>query len=155
MIAEGVATAILRKGGDYLLMKRADDRKAYPGFWAGVGGRIENGEMQTPEAACLREIREETGITPERVLNLTLRYVCVASKAEYIIIHYIYFGETDAAELTESDEGTLHWIPSEMVMKQGFSRDMGFIMNHYFTTAINDSNIYLYNETTMSMEILR
>ena len=43
-----------------LLLKRGLNAPWQPGKWSLVGGRIEKGE--TPKEACLREVKEETGL---------------------------------------------------------------------------------------------
>jgi 8-oxo-dGTP diphosphatase len=55
------AVAFLKRGDDYLLMKRADNRKIALGVWSAVGGKLEPYELNDPQAACLREVQEETG----------------------------------------------------------------------------------------------
>lgn len=47
-----------------LLLKR---KKTVEGAWAGVGGKIEEGEKAWQ--AVLREIKEETGLTPEKLYS--------------------------------------------------------------------------------------
>jgi 8-oxo-dGTP diphosphatase len=71
------AAAFLKRGDEYLLMKRADNRKIAPGVWSAVGGKLETYELNDPQAACLREVQEETGITAVQIYNLKLRYVIV------------------------------------------------------------------------------
>ncbi len=56
------ACAIPVKDGRILLGKRAPHRKAYPGCWDVIGGRVEDGE--TVEQALHRELGEEIGIVP-------------------------------------------------------------------------------------------
>ena len=102
------AAAFLRRGNEYLLMKRADNRKVAPGVWSAVGGHMEYGELNDPQAACLREIEEETGITAAQIRNLTLRYVVMRRYRDVIRQTYIYFGETDAEPGVTTDEGKLH-----------------------------------------------
>ncbi len=59
---------VARAAGDsfeFLLLKRAP-KSLYSGDWRMVGGKIE-----PPEAAwqaCVRELREETGLVPERLI---------------------------------------------------------------------------------------
>ena len=52
---------ILYVGDQVLLQRRARDAPLYPGLWNEFGGWIEDDE--TPEAAALREINEELGVS--------------------------------------------------------------------------------------------
>lgn len=58
-------------GGDRLevLVLRRGPHGRCPGSWETVHGTIEPGE--TPVQASLRELREETGFTPERFYNVS------------------------------------------------------------------------------------
>ena len=49
---------------EYLLMKRSPNDRLYPGIWQIITGTIESGEKAT--GAALRELKEETGLRPER-----------------------------------------------------------------------------------------
>jgi dATP pyrophosphohydrolase len=67
-----VDTYVLRPGGadgfDVLALRRGRGGRC-PGSWETVHGTIEPGE--TPVQASLREMREETGLAPERFYNLS------------------------------------------------------------------------------------
>lgn len=56
-----VAVAVAVKGKRFLLIKRGSPPRR--GTWGSPSGFIESGE--TPEEACLRELKEETGISGE------------------------------------------------------------------------------------------
>lgn len=66
-----VDTFVLRRGGGEweVLVLRRSARGRNPGSWETVHGTIEPGE--TPVQASLRELREETGLAPERFYNLS------------------------------------------------------------------------------------
>ena len=55
------AVAALVRGGRILLGKRAPDKSVDPLKWALFGGHVKAGE--SPQAAVLRELKEELGIT--------------------------------------------------------------------------------------------
>lgn len=54
-------SVILHDGQLLMLRRRSDSRSGRPGQWSVPGGRTHQGEL--PAAACLRETREETGLT--------------------------------------------------------------------------------------------
>jgi hypothetical protein len=58
-----VAAALVAPDGRILLQQRAQGR-AMAGLWEFPGGKVEEGE--TPEAALVRELREELGIEGAR-----------------------------------------------------------------------------------------
>lgn len=59
-----VARATASGGLEFLLLRRAAGR-IYAGDWRMVGGKLEAGE--TAWQACLRELEEETALTPTRL----------------------------------------------------------------------------------------
>jgi 8-oxo-dGTP diphosphatase len=77
IILQNGAGAFLKNDGCYLLMKRSPERKISPNVWSCVGGHMETYELNDPIKTCLREIKEETGITEEYIYNLRLRYIII------------------------------------------------------------------------------
>jgi type II secretory ATPase GspE/PulE/Tfp pilus assembly ATPase PilB-like protein/8-oxo-dGTP pyrophosphatase MutT (NUDIX family) len=73
VIAGVVDVYALRRVADewrVLVLQRADDTRC-PQAWETVHGRIERGER--PEEAALRELREETGLTADRLYSATVQ----------------------------------------------------------------------------------
>jgi len=63
-IVEVCAFRFVRNAPEYLLLKRSPGDRIHPGIWQIVTGTIRDGE--TAAAAARREVREETGVEPER-----------------------------------------------------------------------------------------
>ncbi|MDR1329970.1 MAG: NUDIX hydrolase [Oscillospiraceae bacterium] len=128
------AAAFLKRGGDYLLMKRASNREISPGVWSSPAGKIERDELNDPQAACLREVQEETGITSGQIRNLTLRYIIVRRYRDTIRQTYVYFGETDAEPSVTTDEGELYWIPERELLDRTYTATFTAMLEHYLHT---------------------
>jgi 8-oxo-dGTP diphosphatase len=61
-IQNTVGALLIDANGRVLLGLRAPSKKAWPAHWDTIGGRVETGE--TLEAALIREVQEEIGVTP-------------------------------------------------------------------------------------------
>lgn len=101
---EVAVSAIITKGGKYLITRRALTKKRFPGFWTVPGGKLEtNDYINLPkdtdnfwynvlEKVVLREVKEEVGINIKNiryVTNLTTIYgdipsLVISCKADYV-----------------------------------------------------------------------
>lgn len=126
-----LSVAVLFHGDDLLMMKRSPYRTLSPGKWAAVGGHMEPAEISDPRAACLRETMEETGLQPEDLTDLELRYILVRLRENEIRQQFVYIGNTVKREVASSDEGELHWVPRNEIL----NRDIPFVfrelLRHY------------------------
>lgn len=106
-----VAAALVGKAGRILLQQRAFGR-SMAGLWEFPGGKVEEGEL--PEAALVRELYEELGITVDRA---ALVPACFASAwvGERHMILLLYLCRRWDGEPRPIDAAALKWLrPSEM-----------------------------------------
>ncbi|HSB54822.1 MAG TPA: NUDIX domain-containing protein [Gemmatimonadales bacterium] len=81
-----------------------------PGSWEVVHGSIEAGE--TPVAAALREMREETGLAPSRLYNLSRVESFYRHRTDEIGFIPVFAALTESAEVRVSDEhDACEWLP--------------------------------------------
>ena len=107
-----VAAALVDKAGRILLQQRAPGR-AMAGLWEFPGGKVEPGEL--PEAALVRELREELGIDVE---DASLAPACFASAAvgERHMILLLYLCRQWRGTPRPLDASALNWLrPAEMI----------------------------------------
>ncbi|MDR0999557.1 MAG: NUDIX domain-containing protein [Clostridiales bacterium] len=160
IILQNGSGAFLKNNGCYLLMKRSSKREIAPNVWSCIGGHMETYELNDPIKTCLREIKEETGITEDHIFNLKLRYVIIRRYKETIRQNYIYFGETDKKESVDTEEGTLHWISEKDLLNREYTKTYMEMMKHYIDTPDPEERIIVgisgkgNNKLRMSWTIL-
>ncbi len=88
-----------------LLIKRR--KPPHAGQWDGIGGKLEPGE--DPFAACIREMREETGLVISSPQLRALLVITVKSTDELWLI-FVFSAETPQGTLAGSDEGEVAWV---------------------------------------------
>lgn len=112
--------------GAFLMLLRNKKKHDYnEGKWIGVGGKFENDE--TPRECVIREVWEETGIDlagyPEtespREEGLHFYGVITFCSESLQEDMYLYSAKLPKRPLGElfCEEGELHWIPKEEVLK--------------------------------------
>jgi 8-oxo-dGTP diphosphatase len=101
------AGAFLIRKGKVLLEKRPDHARVYPGLWDTPGGHVEEGE--SPEAALVREMKEELDITPARFfLGMVQDDIDPASGRFYR--HFVYVILEWEGEVKSREGRTIQWF---------------------------------------------
>jgi len=135
--------AFLENNGDYLLLKRAADRAVNPNVWSGVGGKIEENELNDPFAACIREIGEETGLQHVQIKNLTLRYIILRRHKDVIRQSYIYFGQSSTRTYSDTNEGVLHWIPKTELPEKRYTETYAAMIRHFLSDKSDPDHVVI------------
>jgi dihydroneopterin triphosphate diphosphatase len=104
-------------GDEWLLMKRAPDI-LLGGTWQMVQGHLEDGE--TAYQAAHRELREETGLTPEAFYQASYVNRFYLAQSDQIILSPVFCARVpDAASVRLSTEHTEHrWVAHEEALRE-------------------------------------
>lgn len=92
---------VFRGDGKMLLLRRSETDPRRPLTWDLPGGVVEKGE--NPKLACIRETKEEAGISIENLQIDTIRHVEKGDKDYPVSSHY-YRCETKDEEISLSFE---------------------------------------------------
>lgn len=103
---------VLRGSGaglECLVLRRAPAGRC-AGSWESVHGHIDAGER--PEAAALREMREETGLVPVRLYNLSRveSFYLHGSGEVALIPAFAAFVTADAIAATSAEHDAAEWL---------------------------------------------
>ncbi len=86
----------------FLLLKRAENDKLYPGIWQIITGRIEKGEKAFETA--LREVKEESGLNPERLYVLPHTTTFYSPRTDAISLIPLFICIVDSKKVKLSEE---------------------------------------------------
>ena len=101
----------IEKDNKYLMLYRnKKNNDLNKGKWLGIGGHIE--ENETPEAALLREVKEETGLT---LLEYKRRGYIKFINDDYEEEMFLFTASKYEGKLIDCLEGELHFIDKEKI----------------------------------------
>jgi len=134
---------ILRSSAGFLLIRRS--KEPHLGKYIPIGGKV--GPFETPRAAAIREVKEETGIS---VQDVRLRGILTeTSPTDFNWINYIYTADIPAVTLTKYREGKLEWVKREQLDRIPAPTTDQFIYDYvsksqfFIFDAVYDENVEL------------
>ncbi|MCZ7613194.1 MAG: NUDIX pyrophosphatase [Ignavibacteriaceae bacterium] len=118
IISNLIEAHIFRNTGskiEFLLLKRSEGQP-YPGLWQMVTGKIKSNEKAYQTA--LREIKEETGLTPVQFWVAPTVNSFYEPKHEYICLLPVFAARVEADEIKLSKEHTEYqWVDKSTAQK--------------------------------------
>jgi len=115
---EAVASAFLRRGSRYLVLRRGEEAPTHPGLWSGVSGMVEGSEDPAHRASV--EVTEETGLEATVIMRGEPVYVRLGPRA-FRIVPFLFdcprgeprlnYENAEAKWLTLSEMAPLRKVP--------------------------------------------
>ncbi len=90
------------EGNKFLLLKRSDKSKIYPGIWQMITGTIEQNEHT--KDTLLRELIEETGLKPVKIYSIPRVNTFYLTISDNICMSPVFLAIVDKEEIRISGE---------------------------------------------------
>jgi 8-oxo-dGTP diphosphatase len=103
---------LIRDGRWLMMLRNRKKNDVNHDKWIGVGGKCEGEE--TFEACAKREVKEETGLTVQKLDYAGLLLFEYEGKPPEVIA--VYTSDSFEGDLKDCDEGTLAWIREEEIL---------------------------------------
>lgn len=109
-----VVTAFPRHRGRLLLVRRSDRVRTFPGRWAAISGYLED---PTPLGQAYRELREETGLTEDRLRLVAAGRPLEVPSSEtgtlWVVHPFLFEVDDPAAVRLDWEASELRWVTPE------------------------------------------
>lgn len=125
-----------------LCLYRIGSRVANNKYIGSAGGHFEADELNDSKKCVLRELREETGLTENELLDLRLRYITHRLKDGEIRQNYYFFARLKEGRQLTSSEGILQWIPYEQIPELNMPVSAKHMILHYCNVGRYDETLY-------------
>jgi len=115
----GPARPRRQHGPEVLVLRRAPGLRS-PGTWESVHGHVVAGEA--PVAAALRELKEETGLEPERLYNLSRVETFYLHRRDLVALipAFCALVPAGAAVRTSEEHDRAEWVEAEEAGRRFF-----------------------------------
>ncbi len=112
---------------EVLLIHRSKDKEYLPDYYAGLGGKMDSADIETPLQAAFREIEEEGSYRPKEIENLQLKGIITVQDrfGKWIVFEFV--GKVQTRHFTDKkkiDEGTLEWVPFDNLSQLNLIQDL-------------------------------
>ena len=112
---------------EVLLIHRSKDKDFLPDYWAGLGGKMDSKDIETPLKAAFREIEEESSYKPKEIENFKIKGVITIHDriGKWIVFEFV--GKVKSKHFQnkkEVDEGTLEWIALDKLSELKLIQDL-------------------------------
>lgn len=150
IISQLIEAHIFREANDgieFLLLKRSE-KEIYPGLWQMVNGKIREGEKAHQTA--LREIKEETGIVPEKLWVVPKVDSFYSHENDNIMLLPVFASKVNffSKVVISNEHSEFKWVNPDETKKllawDGQRQAVDLILN-YFKKEINFLNLVEIN----------
>lgn len=142
-----MTSVYLLQGEKILLLHRIGSKVVGNSYIGAAGGHFEPVELNDARACVLRELKEETGLEEDALLDLSMRYVTLRLKNGEVRQNYYFFASLKAdAPVFSSNEGELRWFSPEELWNLEMPFTAKYVLRHYF--AEGKDTAFLYGGST-------
>ncbi|HEY3249794.1 MAG TPA: NUDIX domain-containing protein [Ignavibacteria bacterium] len=92
------------EGFKFLLLKRSENAKIYPGIWQMITGTIESHEHT--KDSLIRELQEETGLIPQKIYSIPKINTFYLAISDKICMSPVFLTIVDKSDVKISTEHT-------------------------------------------------
>ena len=125
ILFEVVITAIVVKDGKYLITRRSQNKKRFPGMWTVPGGKLETDDYinltkdtehywyNVLEQVLRREVQEEVGLTIKNIEYVTSLATVHEDGAPSLVVSCVADYESGDVTLQEDECDKFEWVNLE------------------------------------------